>query len=121
MPFDLEATTHVFTPSDTGGLQEVVADDPDDADQVELIREHLMLEARRFRQGDFDDPAAIHGDDMPGLAVLRDRYEGIIVRYEEIPGGASISYTAEDPEVVAAIGDWFDAQLADHGEHAEHG
>lgn len=121
MPFDLETTTHVFENTETGGLQEVVADDPADTEQIELIRDHLRLEARKFRHGDFNDPAAIHGDDMPGLAVLRDRYTGIVVLYEELPAGASITYTAEDPEVVDAIHQWFDAQLEDHGAHAEPG
>jgi hypothetical protein len=28
MPFNLEATTHIFTDTVTGGVQDVVADDP---------------------------------------------------------------------------------------------
>lgn len=65
MPFDLEETTHHFTPSETGGVQDVVADQPDDAKQVILIRTHLQQEAKAFSQGDFGDPARIHGDSMP--------------------------------------------------------
>jgi hypothetical protein len=121
MPFDLERTTHVFTPSASGGVQKVVADDPGDNEQIRLIREHVRGEAGRFARGDFDDPASIHGDDMPGLRTLRAEYEHMRARYTELPDGAKTTYTSSDPTVVDALHDWFDAQLGDHGSHAEHG
>lgn len=89
MPFDLEATTHHFTPTVTGGIQDVVADQPDDARQIGLIRTHLQQEAKAFGKGDFGDPAQIHGDRMPGLAKLEKGYKRIEVRYRERPEGAS--------------------------------
>ncbi len=121
MGFDLEATTHVFTPTDDGGLQEVVADDPEDAEQVVLIRLHLLEEQARFAGGDFDDPAAIHGDDMPGLAALRADHDAVEVTYAEHPDGASLRYATEDLALVGALHDWFEAQLMDHGAHAHAG
>nr|BFE78375.1 hypothetical protein GCM10020093_009760 [Planobispora longispora] len=51
-------------------MQTVTADDPADASQVRLIREHLTEEAARFGRGDFGDPASIHGERMPGLREL---------------------------------------------------
>ncbi len=48
MPFDLEETTHVFEKTETGGVQEVLADHPNDAEQVALIRGHLKEEAAAF-------------------------------------------------------------------------
>ncbi len=48
MPFDLEETTHVFEKMQTGGAQEVVADDPNGAEQVAA-----------FRRGDLSDPALV--------------------------------------------------------------
>jgi hypothetical protein len=122
MPFDLERTTHIFDDLPDGGLQQVVADDPADAEQVALIRGHLQEEAARFQRGDFGDPAAIHGDGMPGLAELREGYSKITVTYTELPDGAEIRYTTGDPVLVAAIHAWFAAQLSDHGGHAmDHG
>ena len=120
MPFDLDATTHVFEPRDDGLVQRVTADDPDDAEQVALVREHLTDEAERFAAGDFGDPAAIHGPDMPGLAELEAGHVGIDVRYVEIPGGGRIDYTTDDPDLVAALHAWGEAQVSDHGAHAEH-
>jgi hypothetical protein len=120
MPFDLDATTHRFEPLDDGLLQTVVADDPADADQVALVRDHLTDEAERFAGGDFDDPASIHGDQMPGLDDLRAGFDEIDVVYAEVPDGATITYTTADADLVAALHDWAEAQVTDHGDHAEH-
>ncbi|HEX6418924.1 MAG TPA: hypothetical protein VFZ77_10525 [Acidimicrobiales bacterium] len=121
MPFDLDATTHVFEPRDDGLVQRVVADDPGDSEQVGLVREHLADEAARFAAGDLGDPAAIHGRDMPGLADIEAGHDRIDVRYRDLPGGASITYTTADPDLVGALHAWGDAQVSDHGAHAEHG
>jgi len=121
MPFDLERTTHVFDADTTGGVQTVVADDPTDIEQVELIRAHLREEADRFGAGDFGDPAAVHGHDMPGLETLEARFEALEVTYDLIDAGGQVIYRSEDPTVVAALHDWFDAQLSDHGAHADSG
>ena len=121
MPFDLEQTTHHFTPTETGGVQDVVADQPDDTKQIGLIRTHLQQEATAFSQGDFGDPAQIHGDSMPGLKGLQEGYERIKVRYRERPEGATLTYATDEPALVDALHDWFKAQLRDHGDHAESG
>ncbi|MBA2386149.1 MAG: aspartate carbamoyltransferase [Acidimicrobiia bacterium] len=121
MPFDLEATTHVFVPTETGGIQTVVADDPTDSEQVALIRFHLRDEVERFRVGDFGDPATIHGQEMPGLAVLQANFDALETDYRDKPDGAEITYHSSDPAVVAALHDWFDAQLSDHGTRAQDG
>lgn len=121
MPFDLDATTHIFTDTATGGIQDVVADDPDDDANIEAIRLHLDHEASRFQAGDFSDPESIHGPSMPGLAVLKERFDEITIELADTPSGATITYTATDPDVVDAIHAWFAAQTSDHGAHAEHG
>jgi len=121
MPFDLDATTHHFTKTGSGGVQTVVADDPEDTSQVVLVRQHLQQEADRFRRGDFTDPASIHGDQMPGLAVLRDSPGKVTVEYAATGTGARITYDSGDTAVVAALHSWFDAQVGDHGAHATPG
>ena len=119
MPFDLDATTHRFEPTPDGLVQTVVADDPDDADQVGLVRRHLAEEAERFAAGDYGDPAAIHGDDMPGLAELEAGADAIDVAYADAPDGARVTYTTSDPALVDALHRWSEAQVMDHGAHAE--
>lgn len=121
MPFDLDATSHRFTKTNNGGIQAVTADDPADETQVRLIREHLLEERDNFARGDFDDPARIHGMDMPGVAELSAGYQRISLRYSEVPAGAELEYTTDDTDLVDAIHAWFDRQVMDHGADAEAG
>lgn len=118
MPFDLEATTHVFEKVADGGIQQVVSDD-NDPTQISLIREHLREEAGRFAAGDFHDPQMIHGDGMPGLHDLVTGHERLSIEYEDMPTGGQITYSSEDAALIAALHAWFDAQLSDHGAHAQ--
>ena len=118
MPFDLDATTHHFVKLENGGLQSVLADN-DDPEQIALIRAHLTEEADRFSRGDFHDPAGIHGHDMPGLHALVTGHDLLRVAYREVPRGAEIRYSSDDPALVQALHQWFDAQVRDHGQHAQ--
>lgn len=119
MPFSLEATTHTFESSPAGGVQRVVAHDGSDARNIRLIRAHLRKEAAAFRRGDFGDPAQIHGSEMPGLRQLSTGHARIDVTYRELEAGAALVYRTSDPALVRALGRWFSAQLADHGDDAE--
>jgi hypothetical protein len=121
MPFDLEKTTHVFNKTDDGGVETVVADDGADTEQVTLIREHLRKEANLFARGDFSDPVAIHGADMPGVKELAEGASRLEIEYRDLSDGASLIYSSADGALVDAIHEWFDAQLSDHGSHATHG
>lgn len=121
MGFDLDATVHRFTPNDTGGIEAVTARDPGDEEEIADVRAHLEAEAERFSAGDFSAAAAIHGEDMPGLQELEAVGSLLTVEYTTLPDGARVTYSSADPDVVKALHDWFDAQLSDHGEHAEHG
>ena len=118
MPFDLGETTHVFEMTETGGIQEVIADDPSDAAQVSLIRQHLQHEALRFRAGDFSDPTSLHGSDMPGLAELAQGAERMTIDYTELPDGARLTFTTSESYLVTALHRWFGAQLSDHASDA---
>lgn len=122
MPFSLEQTTHIFSKTEKGGLQQVIVKDSSNAEQIKLIREHLSKISQEFIQGDFSDPAKIHGEDMPGLAELRLATPGQIkIVYKELPNGAEIDYSTDDEKLVEAIYKWFDAQLSDHARHAVSG
>jgi hypothetical protein len=119
MPFDLKATTHVFTKTRSGGIQRVVAKNPRDAQQIRLVREHLRKIRGDFLKGDFADPARIHGADMPGLQRLQAAKPGdVAIKYRDVPAGAELAYATRQPELVAALHQWFDAQLSDHGPDA---
>ena len=119
MPFSLEQTLHIFEDTAMGGVERVIAQ-PDDTENIRLIREHLKEEAERFTQGDFSDPAYLHGEAMSGLSELKEAGEAgkLEVAYEPLPEGAQLTFESDDPAVVIALHLWFQAQVADHGEHA---
>jgi hypothetical protein len=122
MPFDLKATTHVFTKTGDGGVQQVVAKDPADHHQAMMVRMHLHELQRQFLQGDFSGPSHIHGSEMPGLAALKASKPGeIAIDYRDVDGGAALTYRTGNPALVAALHAWFDAQLSDHGADAMEG
>ena len=119
MPFNLEQTTHVFSKTERGGVQQVVVKDKANTRQINLIREHLSRISHEFTQGDFSNPAKIHGESMPGLDELRKAKQGQIkVQYKELVDGAEITYSTDYPNLINALHQWFDAQLSDHARHA---
>jgi hypothetical protein len=122
MPFDLEQTTHVFSKTEQGGVQQVIVKDSANVEQIKLIREHLTKISHEFQQGDFSNPAKIHGENMAGLEELRKAKHGeLTVDYRELPNGAEIVYSTQLPVLIHAIHQWFDAQLSDHARHAVSG
>lgn len=119
MPFSLPATTHIFTKTANGGVQQVVARKVSDTVQVRLVRQHLREIRGQFLKGDFAGPSHIHGEDMPGLAELQAARPGqIAIAYRDIRGGAQLTYSTRQASLVAALHAWFDAQLSDHGRDA---
>lgn len=130
MPFSLKATTHLFTKTAEGGFQRVVAKSAADVQQVKLVREHLHDIQTQFLKGDFSGPVHIHGAEMPGLADLKAARPGqVTIEYRDVGAGAELTYRTSDAKLVAALHQWFDAQLSDHGadamaghmQHHDHG
>jgi hypothetical protein len=118
MPFDLDKTTHVFEMTEDGGIQQVLAKDYADAEQIRRIRQHLEHEAERFRAGDFSDPARLHGADMPGLRELSAGAADLSVKYATLPDGAELVFSSQDIRLITAVHRWFGAQLSEHGADA---
>jgi hypothetical protein len=76
MSCDLKQTQHIFSKTETGGVQQVIVREPDNTKEIELIRQHLSEISQQFRRGDFSNPAKIHGKDILGLAELRNAKPG---------------------------------------------
>jgi len=118
MPFDLGQTTHIFEMTESGGIQQVIADDPSDSAQIALIQQHIQHETMLFSAGDFSDPTSLHGADMPGVKELAAGVAQIKIEYAPLPNGAQIAFTTQDLHLITAIHRWFGAQLSDHGSDA---
>jgi hypothetical protein len=120
MPFHLDKTLHVFNKTEHGGIQQVITKNAGDNEQITLIRRHLSDLSERFKQGDFSQQRRIHGDSMPGVSELAGAYRNVNFAYRELPNGAEIEFTANEPALIDAIHRYFDAQLSDHARHAVH-
>jgi hypothetical protein len=118
MPFDMSKTVHIFKMTESGGVQRVIAKDAGGTEQIALVRQHLRHEAEKFQHGDYSDPAALHGAEMPGLKDLQAESEGITVAFSELPAGAEITFQSTDLYLITAIHRWFGAQLSEHGADA---
>ena len=110
---DPEKTVSLFQIVVDGGVQEVVARDASDQEQVALIRAHLHRQAKKFSGGDFSDAANLHAEEMAWVADLKAGAEEIDVRYADLASGARIRYTATKPALVSALHSWLMAQAAD--------
>ena len=118
MPFDMAQTEHIFRMTEYGGVQKVIAKNPDNTDQIALIQQHLHHEAEKFQRGDYSDPAKLHGADMPGLKELQTGAARVNVSYVTIPDGAEITFETTDLQLLTALHRWFGAQLSEHGADA---
>jgi hypothetical protein len=113
MPFDQSQAMHMFLPSLTGGVVEIMVHDMN-LTQIELVRSHLLQEAAKFARGDYSDPAYIHGEVMPGLVQLESGFSRLSVHYFETPSGAAITLGSTDRTLISAIHEWLAAQQRDH-------
>jgi len=118
MPFDLARSTHIFRMTESGGVLRVIVKDAAASDQIELIQRHLRHETAAFQRGDYADPAALHGADMPGLRELHVGAKRIKVSYAALANGAEITFRTSDRRLLTAIHRWFGAQLSEHGADA---
>jgi hypothetical protein len=119
MPFDITKTIHIFKMTEFGGVQRVIAKDPGATDQIGLIQKHLQHEAQRFQQGNYSDPAKLHGADMPGLKDLQAGASHIKITYKTLPSGAEITFETSGLHLLTALHRWFGAQLSEHGADAK--
>ncbi len=118
MPFDMSKVTHYFLDMKSGGVLKIKAKDSKDTTQINLIREHLQKEHDLFSNGNFSDPKALHGKNMPGTGILSKSKEKFKVNYKVLSDGAQLTFISEDQAVIKAFHEWFAAQLRDHGRDA---
>ena len=117
-PFNADQAKYVFHEHHDGGMIQVYTT-ASSTEQVALIQTHLKVEYDRFRTGNFSDEAKLHGQHMPGIKNLSENYSKIKFVYSDLPNGAQIQLTADNPKLINAIHIWFRAQLLDHGADAD--
>jgi hypothetical protein len=114
MGFSHEKTTHHFRLTEDGGSIEAIANDSGDANSREEIRQHLQHIATLFSEGDFNAPMLIHARTPPGVPAMKKLRREIQYRVEDLPNGARVKVSSQNPKAVAAIHDFLRFQIQDH-------
>lgn len=114
MGFDHDKTTHGFRLTPKGGVIEVAANDRKDEESRKAIQAHLSHIVKMFSEGDFDAPMLIHGQQPPGVDVMKRDKEKIKWEYVETEHGGRVVATTEDAKVREAIHDFLRFQIAEH-------
>ena len=114
MGFSHQATTHHFRLRANGGEIEIAANDPADIDSARSIRGHLTHIVRMFADGDFTAPMLIHAKNPPGTAVMTRLKARITYTLEDVPAGARVRMSTDDPAALAAVHDFLRFQITDH-------
>jgi hypothetical protein len=113
MGVDQYTSKHRFDALPDGGRIELQRE-VDDPAGVATIRQHLQEIALSFAEGDFRIPGFVHGQEVPGSAVMAQKKERIRYTYAELPRGGEVRITSDDAEAVEAIHQFLAFQRHDH-------
>jgi hypothetical protein len=114
MGFSHHKTGHQFLIEPEGGTVHVTVQNPGDTESLGQIRTHLADVARQLAAGDFSMPKEIHGRVLPGVPEMIERKDAITYRYEDVENGGRVVIRTSDPEALAAIHAFLQAQIGDH-------
>lgn len=114
MGVDQYTSTHVFEDLPDGGRVLLDRDDASDTSGIRTIRDHMRVIEASFRRGDFTLPGQVHGREVPGTRVMRERRD--VIRYEAVdrPRGAELRITTGDSSALGAIREFLAFQRSDH-------
>jgi len=114
MGFSQTATTHHFLLMNDGGAIQMTANDANDTDNRDKIREHLKMIAQQFKNGIFTTPFAVHGQVPAGVPEMDKLKDKIDYSYEEVENGARVRIVTADLKALAAIHDFLRFQITEH-------
>ena len=114
MGFSHEKTTHHFRLAKDGGAIEVTANDPNDAESRDQIRQHLAHIALMFSAGNFDAPMFIHDRTPPGVPAMKRLKSQIKYEFESIESGGSVKISTTNREAIDAVHEFLRFQINDH-------
>jgi hypothetical protein len=113
MGVDQSRAAHRFDALPDGGRIELQSTTGDSAD-VAAIRRHFGMIADQFAQGDFETPFAVHAEQVPGTAIMRERKDRIVYQRADLPRGAALRLRTQDPAALAAIHEFLAYQRREH-------
>lgn len=109
-----QSTRHSFRMFVDGGAIELYANDSNDVETVDAIRDHLKKIAEAFTRGDFTTPRFVHGYEPNGVDGMKRAGGTIAYRYEERPGGGRIRIDTRDRAALGAVHEFIRFQVIEH-------
>ena len=113
MGVDQYTSSHIFEDLPDGGRIVLQRNAPDTVG-TGAIRAHMSEIATAFARGDFDVPGFVHGQDVPGTAVMTARRAGIQYEADTLPRGGQVRITTHDSVAVAAVHQFLAFQRSAH-------
>jgi hypothetical protein len=114
MGFSHERTTHHFRLAKDGGAIEVTANDPNDTESRDQIRQHLTHIAMMFSAGNFNAPMLIHDQTPPGVPVMKRLKNQIKYEFENVESGGRVKISTMNREAIDAVHEFLRFQITDH-------
>jgi hypothetical protein len=114
MGFSHEKTTHHFRLAKDGGAIEVTANDPNDTESRDQIRQHLTHIAMMFSAGNFNAPMLIHDQTPPGVPVMKRLKNQIKYEFENVESGGRVKISTMNREAIDAVHEFLRFQITDH-------
>jgi hypothetical protein len=114
MGFSHEKTTHHFRLSTDGGAIEVAANQAEDTESRDAIREHLGHIVTMFAAGNFSAPMLIHAQNPLGTEQMKRLRDAIQYKLENTERGARIRIVTKDSEALNAVHKFLRFQIKDH-------
>jgi hypothetical protein len=114
MGFSQTATTHHFFLTKTGGIIQVTANDPKNADQIATVQMHLKHITGMFTDGNFSIPHFVHDTNPPGVGTMKRLRSSIKYTNEQMAAGGRIRIKTDSAEALTAIHDFLRFQIKDH-------
>lgn len=113
MGVDQYTSTHQFEALPDGGRIELQRD-ADDPAGVAQIRQHLQEIVKAFGAGEFNTPALVHMQEIPGAREMSARRAAIAYSYRELPRGGEVRMLTRDAKAIAAIHEFLAFQRKEH-------
>lgn len=104
LPFNAKNSNQAFQKNTSGGIHQILADDPKDKVLIAAIRSYVEAEAARFGAGDYGK--------VPGLQYLDSIKPGHLhVVYRQLLTGGAVDFIGDDGTTIDAIHKWLDAEF----------
>jgi len=114
MGFSQEKTTHHFVLTFDGGTIDVRANDINDTESRDQIRQHFRHISQAFSGGDFTDPMLVHATNVPGTAAMKAQKTNLHWNVEDTSRGARLVITADNKPALDALHQFLKFQIEDH-------